>query len=196
MCRVPLLVTFDLELTVTNCHLVRGILILHHWCLKWSLIRAPPLTFDLELCTQLPCILQVHKFHLHMTHWQGPHEMAPISMVSSLYITAGYILHDCIIDWKSFPINIMSILLNWIFSYLYSVWPCSNLFQQDLKKCKYIVEIGGIQLLQQTYNKRFSIVIQRQIAKILGNLAVHQCCHKDIIRAGNYSYTYCIEVTS
>jgi hypothetical protein len=90
----------------------------------------------------------------------------------------------------------MSILLNWIFSYLYSVWPCSNLFQQDLKKCKYIVEIGGIQLLQQTYNKRFSIVIQRQIAKILGNLAVHQCCHKDIIRAGNYSYTYCIEVTS
>ena len=28
-------------------------------------------------------LLQVHKFHLHMTHWRGPHEMAPISMVSS-----------------------------------------------------------------------------------------------------------------
>ena len=28
-------------------------------------------------------VLPVHKFHLHMTHWQGPHEMTPISMVSS-----------------------------------------------------------------------------------------------------------------
>jgi hypothetical protein len=45
---------------------------------------------NIKNCTQLPCIPQVHKFHLHMTHWQGPHEMAPISMVSSF----GWFMYD------------------------------------------------------------------------------------------------------
>ena len=38
-------------------------------------------------------VLQVHKFHLLMTHWWGPHEMAPISMVSSSFYIYIYIVY-------------------------------------------------------------------------------------------------------
>jgi hypothetical protein len=60
-------------------------------------------------------VLQVHKFHLHRTHWWGPHEMAPISMVSS-YTSS----HDQNFDfnWQHLVFRSM-----WLFLCCAILWP-------------------------------------------------------------------------
>ena len=50
-----------------------------------TMCRIPILKITHNYHTSIFPVLQVHKFHLHMTHWRGPHEMTPISMVSSIY---------------------------------------------------------------------------------------------------------------
>jgi len=50
-----------------------------------TMCRIPILKIVHNYHTSIFPVLQVHKFHLHMTHWRGLHEMAPISMVSSLF---------------------------------------------------------------------------------------------------------------
>jgi hypothetical protein len=55
-----------------------------------TMCRIPILKIVHNYHTSIFSVLQVHKFHLHMTHWRGPHEMAPISMVSSF----GWFMYD------------------------------------------------------------------------------------------------------
>ncbi|XP_048746791.2 protein SERAC1-like [Ostrea edulis] len=51
--------------------------------------------------------------------------------------------------------------------------------------CLEMVKMGVLPLLQQTYQKRkYSIVMRRQIARILGNLSVHEEVHPEIIKGG------------
>lgn len=57
--------------------------------------------------------------------------------------------------------------------------------------CFEMMKMGVLPLLQQTYHKRkYSIVMRRQIARILGNLSVHKELHNRIIKAGWVSILY------
>ncbi|XP_062600603.1 TBC1 domain family member 2B-like, partial [Saccostrea cucullata] len=57
--------------------------------------------------------------------------------------------------------------------------------------CFEMMKMGVLPLLQQTYHKRkYSIVMRRQIARILGNLSVHEELHPEIIKGGWVSLLY------
>lgn len=64
-----------------------------------------------------------------------------------------------------------------------NVWLCCTL--QERHNCFEMMKMGVLPLLQQTYHKRkYSIVMRRQIARILGNLSVHKELHNRIIKEG------------
>lgn len=52
--------------------------------------------------------------------------------------------------------------------------------------CDHIVANGGLQLLQRMYQlRRDSLKIQRNIARIIGNLALNESIHQAIAQSGN-----------
>ena len=60
-----------------------------------------------------------------------------------------------------------------------------NISIQDADHCHEIVRLGGLQTLLHTYMQRKAgIVVCRNIARIVGNLAVHEDLHAEILRAG------------
>jgi hypothetical protein len=49
-----------------------------------TMCRIPILKIVHNYHTSIFPVLQVHKFHLHMTHWWGPHEMINLLFVYDL----------------------------------------------------------------------------------------------------------------
>lgn len=51
--------------------------------------------------------------------------------------------------------------------------------------CDHIVKNGGLQLLQRVYQlRRDSLKIQRNIVRIIGNLAINESVHQAIVQSG------------
>lgn len=55
--------------------------------------------------------------------------------------------------------------------------------------CDHIVANGGVQLLQRMYQlRKDSLKIQRNIVRIIGNLALNESIHQAIAQSGNVPY--------
>ena len=131
MCRVPVLPLYDLDLDLRLNYLLwrsifvsaPEIFIFSHRFMtfgmyvhfKETMCCIPILKIVHNYHTSIFPVLQVHKFHLHRTHWWGPHEMAPISMVSS-YTSS----HDQNFDfnWQHLVFRSM-----WLFLCCAILWP-------------------------------------------------------------------------
>lgn len=57
--------------------------------------------------------------------------------------------------------------------------------------CDHIVANGGVQLLQRMYQlRKDSLKIQRNIVRIIGNLALNESIHQAIAQSGNVLHDY------
>lgn len=64
---------------------------------------------------------------------------------------------------------------------------CCNVpnYMQVRSHCDHIVANGGLQLLQRVYQlRRDSMKIQRNIVRIIGNLALNEGAHQAIAQSG------------
>lgn len=62
-------------------------------------------------------------------------------------------------------------------------------FFQVQSHCDHIVANGGVQLLQRMYQlRKDSLKIQRNIVRIIGNLALNGSIHQAIAQSGNVPY--------
>jgi hypothetical protein len=79
------------------------------WTRFETMCRIPILKIVHNYHASIFPVLQVHKFHLHMTHWRGPHEMAPISMVSSYLLKFRFFMTS-IVNNKTYLCTIQSVI--------------------------------------------------------------------------------------
>lgn len=64
------------------------------------------------------------------------------------------------------------------------------LLLQVQSHCNHIVSNGGLQLLQRVYQLRSdSLKIQRNIVRIIGNLALNEGVHQAIAQSGKSGHT-------
>lgn len=81
-------------------------------------------------------------------------------------------------------------LIYYYIIYYYIMCGCSVLLSlffptQVPSHCVHIVANGGLQLLQRVYQlRRDSQKIQRNIVRIIGNLALNEILHTDIVQSG------------
>lgn len=71
---------------------------------------------------------------------------------------------------------------------------CSGLIEMHFQvqsHCDHIVANGGVQLLQRMYQlRKDSLKIQRNIVRIIGNLALNENIHQAIAQSGNVLHDY------